>query len=94
MQLAIAALGLVIGAGLMPLLIFLAGTATLGRYEGASLGNIYRSLYSGLRSGSTSAWIVLIGPYGFYLLFKGLKLWWRTSAKFADFPSRVKQHDG
>ena len=79
-ELGIAALGLLIGVGLMPVLIFYAGVATLGRYEGASLGHLYRSLYGGLGQASIASWVVLLGPYGLYLMFRGLRAWWRASA--------------
>jgi hypothetical protein len=79
-ELAIAAAGLVVGVAVMPLLIFYAGALTLGRYEGAGLGPMYHSLFSGLRDGSLASWTVLLGPYGFYLLFRGLRAWWRASA--------------
>ena len=79
-ELAVAALGLLIGVGLMPVLIFYAGAATLGRYDGASLGHLYRSLYEGLGQASIASWVVLLGPYGLYLLFRGLRAWWRASA--------------
>jgi hypothetical protein len=77
-ELAIAAVGLLTGMGLMPLLIFYAGVATLGRYDGASLGHLYRSLYAGLEQASIASWVVLLGPYGLYLLFRGLRAWWRA----------------
>ncbi|HXA35378.1 MAG TPA: hypothetical protein VNW26_03515 [Steroidobacteraceae bacterium] len=80
-ELALAALGLLIGVGLMPLLIFYAGAAALGRYDGASLGTLYRSLMLGLGEGSLAAWAVLLGPYGLYVLFKALRAWWRASAR-------------
>jgi hypothetical protein len=79
-ELALAALGLLIGVGIMPMLIFYAGAATLGRYEGASLGHLYHSLFAGLGAASIASWVVLLGPYGLYLLFKGLRAWWRASA--------------
>ena len=79
-ELAVAALGLLIGVGLMPVLIFYAGVTTLGRYDGASLGHLYRSLYEGLGQASIASWVVLLGPYGLYLLFRGLRAWWRASA--------------
>ena len=79
-ELAVAALGLLIGVGLMPVLIFYAGAATLGRYDGASLGHLYRSLYGSLGQASIASWVVLLGPYGLYLLFRGLRAWWRASA--------------
>jgi hypothetical protein len=82
-ELMLAALGLLIGVGLMPILIFYAGVSTLGRYEGASLGHLYRSLFTGIAQGSIASWVVFLGPYGIYLLFKGLRAWWRASARLA-----------
>ena len=80
-ELGIAVLGLLIGVGLMPVLIFYAGVATLGRYEGASLGHLYHTLFEGLGAGSIASWAVLLGPYGLYVLFKGLRAWWRAGAQ-------------
>jgi hypothetical protein len=77
---AAAVLGLLIGVALLPALIFYAGAATLGRYEGASLGNLYDSLLTGLREGSVASWAVFLGPYALYLLFRLLRLWWRAGA--------------
>jgi hypothetical protein len=79
-ELGLAVLGLLIGLGLMPLLIFYAGVAALGRYEGASLGRLYHSLFLGLGEGSIASWTVLLGPYGLYVLFKALRAWWRAGA--------------
>jgi hypothetical protein len=76
-------IALVIGFALLPGLIFFAGASVLGRYEGASLLRMYQSVYGGLARGSTASWIVLLGPYGLYLLFKGLTACWRASAKWA-----------
>jgi hypothetical protein len=80
MELGLAAIGLLAGVGLMPLLIFYTGVATLGRYEGATLGHLYHSLFAGFGEGSTASWVVVLGPYGFYVLCKGLRAWWRASA--------------
>jgi hypothetical protein len=80
-ELALGVLGLLLGATLMPILIFYAGAATLGRYEGASLGRLYHSLLAGLSQASIASWTVLLGPYGLYLLFKGLRAWWRAGAQ-------------
>lgn len=82
-EIAIAVVALGVGFGLMPLLIFLAGSVSLGRYEGASATAIYVSLFQGFKTGSSAAWIVLLGPYGLYLLFRALRLWWRASANLA-----------
>jgi hypothetical protein len=80
-ELALAALGLLIGLGIMPVLIFYVGAATLGRFEGASLGHLYHSLFAGLGEPSIASWVVLLGPYGLYLLFKGLRTWWRAGSR-------------
>jgi hypothetical protein len=82
-ELLAAAIGLVSGVVLMPLLIFYAGVAALGRFDGASLGHLYSSLFEGLREASVASWIVFLGPYGLYLLFRALRAWWRASARLA-----------
>ena len=82
-ELGLAVLGLLIGVALMPLLIFYTGASALGRYDGASLGHLYDSLFIGLREASIASWAVFLGPYGLYLLSKGLRAWWRASAKLA-----------
>jgi hypothetical protein len=81
-ELVAAAAGLLLGVTLMPTLIFYAGAATLGRFEGASLGRLYGSLFLGLKEASIASWVIFLGPYGLYLLFRGLRAWWRASASF------------
>jgi hypothetical protein len=71
------------GFGLMPLLIYFVGSSLLGRYEGASVRRIFETLYAGLQAGSAASWIVLLGPYGLYLGFRGLRFLWRASARLA-----------
>ena len=82
-SLLVAVLGVIIGVALMPALIFYAGSQALGLYEGATVGHLYSSLFQGIKEASIAAWIVVLGPYGLYLLFRGLQLWWRSSAKLA-----------
>ena len=82
-ELWLTALALAAGFGLMPVLIYVVGSSTLGRYDGASLRRVFETLYAGVQSGSASSWIVLFGPYGLYLIFRGLRLLWRASAKLA-----------
>lgn len=74
-------LALAFGFALMPVLIFYAGSSLLGRYEGASVSHLFRSIYGGLQAGSAASWIVLLGPYALYLFFRALSLWWRAGAK-------------
>ena len=80
-ELVVAGIGLLLGVTLMPVLIFYAGVATLGRFDGASLGHLYSSLFSGLQEASIASWVVFLGPYGLYLLFRALRAWWRASAR-------------
>lgn len=72
--------GLVVGFGLLPALIYFAGKALLGPYEGAGLGTTYGSLYKGLGAGSVAAWTVVLGPAALYVLFRLLRAWWRVGA--------------
>jgi hypothetical protein len=85
-ELFVAGIGLLLGVILMPVLIFYAGVAALGRFDGASLGNLYSSLFAGLREASIASWVVFLGPYGLYLLFKALRAWWRASARLNETP--------
>jgi hypothetical protein len=82
-ELLAAGAALTVGVALMPILIFYVGVATLGRYEGASVGALYASVFSGLKEPSLAAWLVILGPYALYLLFRALKAWWRTGAQMA-----------
>jgi hypothetical protein len=77
-ELLLTALALIVGFALMPALIFFAGSALLGRYEGASVGRLFASVYEGFRGGSPASWIVVLGPYVLWLAFRGLRLWWRS----------------
>ncbi len=70
-ELVAAGIGLLLGVTLMPVLIFYAGVAALGRFDGASLGHLYSSLFAGLEEASIASWVVFLGPYGLYLLFQG-----------------------
>lgn len=79
-EVALAIALLAVGATLMPLLIFLAGSSLLGRYEGASAARLYATVYGGLVNGSIASWIVLLGPYGAYLLLRALAAWWRLGS--------------
>ncbi len=44
------------------------------------------SIYSGLVSGGVASWVVVLGPYGLYLLFRAILFAWRagSSSEAAD----------
>jgi hypothetical protein len=44
---------------------------------------VYQGIYQGLQAGSLASWIVVLGPLSFYVIFKGLRQWWRASARLA-----------
>jgi hypothetical protein len=79
-ELLLTAVALTAGFALMPVLIFFVGSASLGRYEGASLGRLFTSVYQGFRDGSAASWIVLLGPYGLWLAFRAMRVWWRAGS--------------
>jgi hypothetical protein len=83
LELGAAVTALLFGIALMPVLIFFAGLFLLGRYDGASLGRTYAGIFTGATHGSTASWIVILGPYGLYLMLRGLRAWWRASANLA-----------
>ena len=79
-ELLLTAIALTVGFALMPVLIFFAGSALLGRYEGASVGRLFTNIYEGFRAGSPASWIVLLGPYVLWLSFRALRLCWRAGS--------------
>ena len=79
----LAAIALMLGFAIMPVVIYFAGALLLGRYEGGSINRLYDAVYSGLGTGSFASWAVVLGPYGLYLLAAGLRAWWRASAHLA-----------
>ena len=71
-ELLLTAIALTVGFALMPVLIFFAGSASLGR--------LFASVYEGFRAGSPASWVVLLGPYALWLAFRALRLWWRAGS--------------
>jgi hypothetical protein len=67
------------GGGLfvMPFVIYLIGTRTLGPYEGGGLGSFLGGLYGDFFHLHWGAWALLIGPYLLTLLIRWLLLSWR-----------------
>jgi hypothetical protein len=80
-ELWLSGIALVTGFALLPGLIFFTGAAALGRYEDATPLRLYKTVYGGLAQGSVASWVVLFGPYGLYLLCRGLIACWRAGIK-------------
>jgi hypothetical protein len=77
----LAAILLALGLSVVPALIYGGGLWLLGRYEGAGLARTYGAVYGGLSQGSIASWVVVLGPCGLWLIARGLRAWWRASAK-------------
>ncbi len=75
------AIGLAVGAIVMPALIYACGALVLGTYEGGSLGRTYQVVLGGLVHGSIPSWIVVLGPCLLWQLGCLLRSWWRASAR-------------
>ena len=58
-------LALLVGLLVMPVLIYLAGHATLGSYANGGLFSLYGDFFKGLFEPRGSFWIVVIGPFVF-----------------------------
>jgi hypothetical protein len=62
-ELAIVLIGLLLGALLMPLLVWGAGMVALGPYANGGFGALLSDFLRGLAEGSLASWLVLAGPY-------------------------------
>ena len=80
-ELAVAALGLLLGVALMPVLIFYAGVATLGRFEGASLGACIQPFPGPARGVHRLMGGASWAPMA-YICYSGLcAAWWRAQRR-------------
>lgn len=57
------------GILVLPTLVFVAGLATLGPYEGG-LPAFWRSFYLALLTLKPTAWLLVAGPYGLFWLLR------------------------
>jgi hypothetical protein len=70
-ELLIAAVCLIVGALVMPCLIFACGRLVLGPYAHGDLFALWRDFLLGLRSGSQACWFIVLGPYALLWLLRG-----------------------
>lgn len=73
-ELAIGIVALLAGALLMPLLIWVAGSVTLGPYANGGYFALLRDFLRGLATGSLACWLVLAGPYLVISLLRLLRI--------------------
>jgi hypothetical protein len=60
------------GLFLVPLLIWVVGNAVLGPYASGGAFALLADFFVGLRNGSVVHWAVVVGPYVFVLILRGL----------------------
>ena len=60
------------GLFVVPLLIYAVGNGVLGPYANGSPFALLVDFFAGLRSGSLVYWSVVIGPYVFVMILRGL----------------------
>ena len=63
---------LAVGLFVVPLLIYAVGNGVLGPYANGSAFALLVDFFAGLRSGSLVYWSVVIGPYVFVMLLRGV----------------------
>ena len=62
---------------LVPVLIWLVGTSTLGAYTNGGPFSLWRDYLAGLLHGSLAFWLVALGPYVAVWLWRALRWGWR-----------------
>jgi len=60
------------GLFVVPLLIYVVGNGVLGPYANGSPFALLVDFFAGLRSGSLVYWSVVVGPYVFVMLLRGI----------------------
>jgi hypothetical protein len=60
------------GLFLVPLLIWAVGQAVLGPYAAGNALALLADFFTGLKNGSPVYWCVVLGPYVFVLILRGL----------------------
>jgi hypothetical protein len=63
---------LAFGLFIVPLLIYVVGNGVLGPYANGSPFALLVDFFAGLRSGSLVYWAVVVGPYVFVMLLRGV----------------------
>jgi hypothetical protein len=65
-------IALLCGVALLPPLIFVVGSRTLGPYAGGNLGAFMANFLRGLAAGGFGFWAVAVGPYALTVLLRVL----------------------
>jgi hypothetical protein len=64
---------LLVGLVIVPIMIYVAGAATLGDYASGGFWSFLGDFYVHFFTGSPAAWVVALGPYALVLLLRGTR---------------------
>jgi len=69
------------GFVLLPVAIYLVGTAIFGNYAGEGYGDFFSVLSLRILQGDANAWFLILSPYIVILIFRLMAWGWRQSAR-------------
>lgn len=71
-ELVVILIALVCGVVILPPIVFLVGSRTLGAYAGGDIRGFMENFFKGLAQGGPSFWAVALGPYVLTVLLRVL----------------------
>lgn len=69
------------GFVLLPIAIYVVGTAIFGNYGGEGYGDFFGTLSLRILQGDANAWFLILSPYIVILVFRLMAWGWRQSAR-------------
>jgi hypothetical protein len=78
-ELILAAVFLLFGLLLLPLLVYVVGGLVFGPYAGDGVGQFYGGLFAGLGDGDWAAWLLVVAPFLGISFLRILTRAWRHS---------------
>jgi len=72
---------LFVGFVVMPVAIYVLGSAIFGAYGGEGYGGFFSTLSTRIREGDQAAWFLVMSPYSVILVFRLMAWGWSRSAQ-------------